>query len=153
MDGRKDVQDKAILHIKEVKRHIDPYAGEVLSGEEYHTGSLTVLLRSLQDVFEHGKEDMHLMNWLKDFSLDKVKGWEYQGWAENRPYASDHLKYDPKNPDKKKHPETEYFTYYSLDVNGRTYWANVKVHKYMRKEILYTIEKDKPKGLIHRKRE
>ncbi len=64
----------------------------------------------------------------------------YEGWAENRPYPPDHKKYDPNNPNKKKHPETEYFIYYSMDIKGEKYWVNVKMHKQYG-EVVYTIEK------------
>lgn len=59
-----------------------------------------------------------------------------------------HSKYDSKNPNKKKHPETDYFLYYSLKIKGKTYWANVKMHKDYEGEVLYTIEPKKPKDLI-----
>ena len=103
----------------------------------------------MQDILEHEKEDPILMQWLSTFSFNSVKGWKYEGWAENRPYLPGHPKYDPNNPKKKKHPETDYFLYYSVEVGGKTYWANVKVHKnYGNAEVLYTIEKDKPRDLI-----
>ena len=90
-----------------------------------------------------------LMQWLSKFSLKKVRGWKYEGWAPNRPYEPGHPKYDPKVPNKKEHPETDYFLYYSLKIKGKTYWANVKVHKnYNNGEVLYTIEGEKPKDLI-----
>lgn len=111
------------------------------------TGALTLLRRSMQDVYEHNREDIRLMKWLQKFDLDTIKGWEYQGWAENRPYSPEHPKFDPKNPNRKKHPETEYFTYYSLKIGRKTYWANVKVHKDYG-EVLYTIEEKKPDDLI-----
>ena len=92
------------------------------------------------------------MAWLKDFDLDCIRKWKYKGWAENRPYDSSSPKFDPNNPNKRKHPETEYFLYYSLKIGGDTYWANVKMHKGYG-EVLYTIEKKKPEDLIpgHRK--
>ena len=89
-----------------------------------------------------------LMQWLSKFSLKKVRGWKYEGWAPNRPYEPSHPKYDPQNPNKKKHPETNHFLYYSLKIGGKTYWANVKVHNYYHGEVLYTIESERPKDLI-----
>lgn len=88
------------------------------------------------------------MKWLTTFDLSKIKGWKYEGWAENRPYDSSSPKFDPKNPDRKKHPKAEYFTYYSLKIGNDIYWANVKVHKLFGSEVLYTIEKNKPDDII-----
>lgn len=141
-------QRRAKAFIAEYKKQIDPYDGVMVTGNEFATGSLTILRRSLNDVFEHNCEDIKLMNWLSGFDVDKISGWEYRGWAENRPYDPTHPKYDPQKPNNKKHKETEYFTYYSFEIEGDTYWANVKVHKNYGKEILYTIEKIKPEDLI-----
>ena len=72
----------------------------------------------------------------------------YSGWGKNRPYDVNHPLYDPNNPEKRKHPEARWFLYYSLTINGETYWANVKMHIPMNGEVLYTIEKEKPDDLI-----
>ncbi len=141
-------QSAAKGYIAEYKKSIDPYKGLVVEGKEFATGSLTILRRSLSDVFEHNPEDIKLMNWLSDFNTGKISGWEYRGWAENRPYPPTHPKYNPKKQNVKKHKETEYFTYYSFEIDGVTYWANVKVHKNYGKEVLYTIEGKKPDDLI-----
>ena len=61
--------------------------------------------------------------------------------------------YDPKKPNKRKHPEAEYFTYYSLTIKGKTYWANVKMHKDLHGEVLYTIGETRPPDLIKGKPE
>ena len=70
------------------------------------------------------------------------------GWAENRPYEPGHPKYDPTDPNKKKHPETQYFLYYSKNINGKKYWANVKMHRDYNGEVIYTIEPKEPEDLI-----
>ena len=44
--------------------------------------------------------------------------------------------------------EADYFLYYSLKINGRKYWANVKMHKYYKGEVLYTIEDYEPEDII-----
>ena len=92
------------------------------------------------------------MKWLKSFKLENIKDWKYEGWAENRPYSPDNPRYDSKNPLKKKHPETDYFLYYSLMINGEKYWANVKMHNHYHAEVLYTIESEKPTDLIKGKK-
>ena len=147
--GTDKVVKKVAERIKAIKETIDPYDGFDVRSDKFITGNLKILRRSLQDIFEHEKEDTTLMQWLSKFSLKKVRGWKYEGWAPNRPYEPGHPKYDPKVPNKKKHPETDYFLYYSLKIKGKTYWANVKVHKnYNHGEVLYTIEGEKPKDLI-----
>jgi len=150
---KEGIMNNASKQIKTLKETIDQYEGYEIENEMFVTGKLRVLRRSLQDIMEHGKEDLTLMQWLSSFSFDKIKNWNYEGWAENRPYPAEHPKYDPKNPNKKKHPETDYFLYYSLKINGKTYWANVKIHKnYNNGEVLYTIENKKPKYIITGKR-
>ncbi|MBR6287580.1 MAG: hypothetical protein IKR18_11515 [Bacteroidaceae bacterium] len=144
-----DLQQKAANKIREIKESIDKFMGIQIKDESFDSGTLRILRRSFTDVYEHNKEDENLMKWLSDFSLTMLHGWKHEGWAENRTYKSTDVKYDPKNPNKKKHPETLYFNYYSLKINRKTYWANVKVHKgYNGDEVLYTIESKKPKDLI-----
>ena len=135
-------------HIKEVKEQLDKYQGATVESDRFLTGKIRVLRRSLTDIMEHDKEDLVLMQWLLDFSLDDMKGWKYEGWAHNRTYEPGHPKYDPKNPSKPKHPETDYFLYYSKIIGGEQYWANVKMHKDYEGEVLYTIEPKKPEDLI-----
>lgn len=141
-------QKEAIGHIKEIKKTIPTHDGILLENKMFQTGQLRILRRSLQDIFEHNLEDENFVRWLRSFDFSDIKDWEYAGWAENRPYDSTHSKYDPMNPNKKKHPETEYFLYYKLNINGETYWANVKMHNYFNGEVLYTIEKERPNDLI-----
>ena len=152
VEKQRTEQQKAAANIKVLKATLHPYNGTVLHNTDFVSGKLTILRRSLQDVYEHNREDLKLMAWLKDFDLDCIRKWKYKGWAENRPYDSSSPKFDPNNPNKRKHPETEYFLYYSLKIGGDTYWANVKMHKGYG-EVLYTIEKKKPEDLIpgHRK--
>ena len=147
VEKQREAQQQAAAHIKAFRATLDPYRGTTLHNNGFVSGKLTILRRSMQDVFEHNREDLKLMAWLKDFDLEHIKGWKYKGWAENRPYDSSHPKFDPKNPNKRKHPETEYFLYYSLEIDGDTYWANVKMRKDYG-EVLYTIEKKKPEDLI-----
>ena len=53
-----------------------------------------------------------------------------------------------KTQQKEKHPESECFTYYSIKLNGITYYANIKVHKkYKNKEVLYCFTRKKPANL------
>ena len=43
--------------------------------------------------------------------------------------------------------DTHYFLYYTIRINRRTYWVNVKMHKDYG-EVPYTIERKMPKDLI-----
>lgn len=138
-------------YIQNFKKTID-VNGSVLRKKMFRTGSLRILPRSLKDIFEHNIEDKDLLVWLLNFDLSKIKKWKYEGWAENRAYSPDNPHYDPNNPRRKKHPETEYFLYYSFNINKKKYWANVKMHRNYQGEVLYTIESKKPQDLLKRKR-
>ncbi len=138
-------------YIQKFKKSID-VNGTVIKKKMFKTGSLRILPRSMKDVFEHNIEDKDLLEWLLNFDLSKIKKWKYEGWAENRPYSPDNPHYDPKNPFRKKHSETDYFLYYSFMINKKKYWANVKMHKNYNGEVLYTIESKKPQDLLKRRR-
>lgn len=139
-------QRKAIAHLKQIKQQIEPYKGEQVEVKSSISGRITVLRRSLSDIYEHQREDATLMNWLSRFNFSELKNMKYEGWAENREYPKDHPLFDPNNPQKQKHSEAEYFTYYSLKIGMKKYWANVKMHKQYG-EVIYTIEKNMPKDL------
>lgn len=147
IDGRLTIQNKALNHIKRIKNNIPPHEGTPILVKTSITGSIKILRGSLKSIFEHQKEDIFLMNWLKSLDLSKMPKMEYKGWGKNRTYDPNHPKYDPNDPQKTKHPEAHYFTYYTLKIGKRNYWANVKMHK-MYGEIIYTIEKEKPNDLI-----
>ena len=146
--GTGKVIEKAKAHIKEIKEQLNKYQGALVKDEHFITGQMRVLRRTLDDIFEHDREEPKLIQWLSNFSLDNLKQMRYKGYAENRPYAPGHKNYDPKNPNKKKHPETDYFLYYSIEIEGKTFWANVKMHKHYKGEVLYTIETKRPDDLI-----
>lgn len=118
--------------------HMDKYNGEVIVDNNFATGSLTVLKRSLDDMYSHCKNPKFL-NWLASYSSNKIKDWELLGWLECQPYPPEHPKYDPQNPDKKKHSEAEYFYYYMVDIGGEKFCASVKMHRTQQREVLYTI--------------
>lgn len=147
--GMPKLDNKAGQHIAKFKESIDQYNGVQVKDDGFVSGALRILRRSLTDAYEHNRRDVRLLRWLSTFDVSQAKGWKHAGWAENRPYKPTDKKYDPKNPNKKKHDETEYFNYYKVDIEGETYWANVKIHKgYHGEEVLYTIEPNKPEDLI-----
>ena len=115
---------------------------------------MTVLRRSLDDIYEHAAEDDNIRKWLQNYKMEKLSEMKYEGWAPNRPYPKDHPKYDPINPTKSKHDtDTHYFLYYTIKINKRKYWVNVKMHKDY-DEVIYTIERKKPTDLVpgHKKK-
>ena len=145
---------KASAAIKEAKKQIPAYTGISVEGNNFETRKMTVLRKSLQDIFEHGLEYGDVCRWLQSFDVESLKSMQYKGWASNRPYPEDHPKYDPANPSKSKHDtDTHYFLYYTIKIGKRDYWVNVKMHKDYG-ELVYTIEREKPKDLIegHKKK-
>lgn len=142
------VRERVAEHIKELREHIDKYQGATIENGNFLTGQMRVLRRTLNDIIKHNREDVNLMQWMSRFSSHDLKKLEYKGWAKNRPFEPGHPKYNPLNPDKKKHTETDYFLYYSIEIDGRTFWANVKMHNHYKGEVLYTIEKKRPVDLI-----
>ena len=149
-------QDKkrTVESIKQSKETIDQFKGISIKGTQFESGRITVLRRSLNDIYEHAIENEGIRNWLQDFNMANLSRMKYKGWAKNRPYAKDHPKYDPDNPQKSKHDnDTDYFLYYTIKINKRDYWVNVKMHKHFC-EVVYTIEKEKPIDLIpgHKKK-
>lgn len=134
--------------IKNKKKNIQSFNGLQIKGSNFDSGKITILRRSLSDVYEHAIEDDVIRNWIRNFEYEELKSLKFKGWAPNRKYPKNHPKFDPKNPNEIKHKnDTEYFNYYTIKIENREYWANVKVHKDYG-EVLYTIEKDKPKDLI-----
>ena len=114
IEGMPKLKRKAALHVKDIKSQIDKHQRIVIKDNNFITGEIRVLRRSLGDIQDHNIEDVTLMKWLSDFSFDDLRPCRYEGWAKNRPYPPNHPKYDPQNPEKKKHEETDYFLYYSI---------------------------------------
>lgn len=140
--------------IKQFKKTMPEHNGVTIQSENFETGKITVLRRSLNDIFEHSGENEDIRKWIQDFNLENLTKIRYKGWAPNRPFPESHPKYDPANPTKSKHDnDTYFFLYYTIKIDKRNYWVNVKMHKDLG-EVLYTIEKEKPKDLIrgHKKK-
>lgn len=134
--------------IKEYKNTMPVHNGISIEGENFETGKMTILRRTLDDIYEHSGENEDIRKWLQEYKMEKLSEMDYRGWAHNRPYPKDDPKYDPKNPTKSKHDnDTHYFLYYTIKINNKEYWANVKMHKDLG-EVLYTIESEMPKDLI-----
>lgn len=141
-------KEKTLEIIKEKKEHMHQYDGEAIESKNFMTGKMTVLRRSLGDIYEHAMEYGSIRKWLQTYDIQSLKSLKYKGWAKLRKYPKDHPKYDPKNPGKLKHQrDTDWFYYYTIKIGKRDYWANVKLHKNY-DEVLYTIEWEKPKDII-----
>lgn len=146
---------KTVTAIKSIKKTIPPYDGIVTSGKNFESGKMTMLRRSFDDVYEHAIENEDVRKWLQSFSFESLKEMKYKGWGYCHPYPKDHPKYDPANPLKSKHDnDTDYFLYYTIKIDKRNYWVNVKMHKNFG-EVIYTVEKVRPNDLIkgHKKSE
>lgn len=139
---------ETITAIRKAKKEIPMYTGISLLGKQFETGKMTVLRRSLQDVFEHALDNEVILIWLQSFDIQSLLKMKYKGRAPNRPFPIDHPFYDPNNPNKLKHEhDTDYFLYYTIKINSRNYWVNVKMHRDYG-EVIYAIEKMKPHDLI-----
>ncbi len=134
--------------IQKIKKLIPIYSGISLENNCFVSGRMTILRRSLTDIFEHAVEDEAICLWLQSFRIKSLKRMRYKGWANNRPFPMSHPNYDADNPAKSKHDtDTDYFLYYTIKISKWNYWVNVKSHRDYG-EVVYTIERNKPTDLI-----
>ena len=144
-DNRRTITSEAV---KKAKKEIPMYTGVTIKGKQFETGKMTVLRRSLQDIYEHSLEDETIWKWLRSFDINTLRTMKYRGWAPNRPYPEDHPKYDPEHPERPKHGnDTNWFYYYTIIIEEKEYWVNVKSHKNFG-EVIYVIESEEPADLI-----
>lgn len=147
-DTIKEIKAQTIQKIKEIKKGIPMYSGMFLEEGLFETGKITVLRRSLDDIFEHSLDDEAIWRWLQSFNINSLRTMKYKGWAPNRTYPKNHPKYDPKHPEKQKHSnDTDWFYYYTILIDNKIYWVNVKCHKNFG-EVMYVIEHEEPRDLI-----
>jgi hypothetical protein len=150
-DASKQDKIATLTAVRAIKKTIPEHTGISFESKKFITGKMTLLRRSFGDVYVHAIEIEDIRDWLKNFDDSKMKKWRYRGWAKNRPYPNGHPKYNRANPGAPKHDsDTDYFLYYTVKINKVDYWVNVKMHKTF-KEVLYTIEKNKPAGIIRGK--
>ena len=103
-------------------KNIDKQNGLSLKGNNLATGEILITCGSINDTIGH-TANMEVRNALFDIK-NKVSQFKYLGWA------------SVKTP---KHPDTAYFNYYEIIINGNKYYANVKRLKKNGKEVLYCI--------------
>ena len=143
-----NIKSTTLKAINRAKKLIPIYTGLSLESNSFLTGKITILRRSLKDIFEHAVEDETICQWLPTLHFDSFKKMKYKGWAHNRPYPQSHPHYDPSHPSKSKHnTDTDYFLYYTIKISNRNYWVNVKMHRDYG-EVVYTIKRYKPADLI-----
>ena len=53
------------------------YTGITIKGKQFETGKMTVLRRSLQDIFEHALDDEHIWEWLRNFNPHSLRKMKY----------------------------------------------------------------------------
>lgn len=108
--------------IKEWKRKNIPLSGTVLSSGNFKTGKLKITRGSVDNVLSHSfNADVRtsLYN-----ILENARDFRYIGWAET---------------EAGKHGDTAFFTYYTTEINGRTYYVNVQASHTHQCEVLYCI--------------
>ena len=104
------------------KNNIDEHKGLTIKGNNFEGGSIIIKRGSINSTLGH-TANMDVRNALFDIQ-NKVKDFKYVGWAKTK---------------SNKHLDTDFFTYYKIDINGRTYYANVKVLLNSHQEVLYCI--------------
>lgn|GEM_PF-2327615 len=109
--------------------------------------NLHIYKGSFDSIMSHQGNNELLLKWLSELDINKLNNFHYEGWAKNRPYKQGQKNYDPNNPNKKKHNDTQWFTYYSINIDGETLWVHVK-DRFDIGETIYTIEKKKPYDLL-----
>ncbi len=114
-----------------------------ISMETMLSQNLHIYKGSFDSILSHQGNNELLLKWLSELDINKLSNFHYEGWAENRPYKPGQKHYDPNNPNKRKHNDTQWFTYYSINVDGVTLWVHVK-DRFDIGETIYTIEKKQP---------
>lgn len=104
------------------KNNIDEQNGNIIKSNNLKSGSINIRRGSINDTLSH-TANLDIHNALFDIE-NKVTQFKWHGWAPTKP---------------NKHKDTAYFNYYEIVINGRTYYANVKVLKKDGKEVLYCI--------------
>lgn len=115
-----DQQKQAINQWK--TKNIPERTGVTVLGNNFKSGSLLINRRSISEILGH-TQNIAVRNSVFGILKGSLK-YKYLGWL---PCKAG------------KHPEAAYFTYYEVIIGGKTYYANVKMHKHYRKETLYCI--------------
>lgn len=117
---------------KEVKRLIDPFRGLVIPAPNLHTGRVMFLRRCFKDIRTHNPDYRVLMHVTNPERA--VLEWKYIGSKPVAAYPKGHPKAGLP-----KHTDTEYFTYYRVQIGGKTNYVHVRFDKKTQAEIPYAI--------------
>lgn len=108
--------------IKDWKAKTIPETGVVLSGSNFKTGKFKITRGSIDSILSHSfNADVRTSIY---GILENAHGFHYIGWGET---------------EGGKHGDTAFFTYYTTEINGRTYYVNVQASRTHKCEILYCI--------------
>ena len=128
--------NNSIQRLNEWKQTIDARQGLSITSDAIKTGKLLVLRKSVRDTIGHTR-DINVIDYLPSIEQN-IGTWQYIGWKEVVPDT----RTDPATGTTRtlhNHTEAAFFLYYKLDINGRTYYANVIAHKHHKSEVLYCI--------------
>ena len=149
LDGEEDLKQLKELKqeqasakdaVREKKAQIDPFKGKAVDSSNAVTGLMLILRSSLKSIQEHAIEDVNIQRWLCDYKVGDPIEMRYIGWGKLRQRADGTIKHIR---------EAACFTYYETKIGGETYYLNCKVHlDYNNKEVLYSIERNKPSDLL-----
>nr|DAV05669.1 MAG TPA: minor capsid component [Caudoviricetes sp.] len=132
-----EVQKKAREVAKVQRKKIPPFDGLRYEPEDKSSPHLIMLRRSLEDIREHAREDIAVQRWITAYDISNRYDFKYVGWA---PCRTD-------SQGQRKHNEARYFSYYTLEIEGITYYVNARMHKQYDGAVIYSLEKDPPKDL------
>lgn len=120
---------------KKTREQIPMHDGVLHKLRDAPAEAILMLRRSLEDVRVHSYEDLNVQRWVCDYDPKRDYAFDYAGWAPCR----------RKSDGTRKHQETYYFCYYTLDLYGETYYVHAKRHKRFKAgDVIYTIEKKRP---------
>ena len=135
-NAREICLSNSIQRLNEWKQTIDARQGLSITSDAIKTGKLLILRKSVRDTIGHTR-DINVRDYLPSIEQN-IGTWQYIGWKEVVPDTRTDLATGTTRT-LHNHTEAAFFLYYKLDINGRTYYANVIAHKRKKSEVLYCI--------------
>jgi SPP1 gp7 family putative phage head morphogenesis protein len=106
------------------KANIDEQKGLSIDGDNFKSGSLLITRGSARETVDHTRNIRVIDNFLD--IQNTAKNFNYEGWARTTPG---------------KHANADFFLYYSFEINGVKYYANVMAENdSWKREVLYCIK-------------
>lgn len=120
---------------KKIRERMPEHDGVLHKLKDAPAEAIVMLRRSLEDIRVHSYEDLNVQRWVCDYDPSREYAFKYAGWAPCR-----------RKPDgTRKHKEAYYFSYYTLELYGETYYVHAKRHKRFKAgDVVYAIEKKRP---------